>query len=570
MTFSRRLASGTLIVLLLAIGTLLYRAERSLRRNLEADVAATLERDARLVRESLPADRVQWQGTVRRYSLQTGFRITLIDAQGNVVADSDFPDGPLPAIENHASRTEVRAALEGQTGQARRHSATVGRDLMYVAVPGGPGAVRVAEDLERVNGIVHRTQLSVGGAALLALLVGVALALVAARSVSRPLTGLAAAARSIAAGTPPRFPRSGVSEIDALVRSLREMHHQLDDRFEAIRNEKAESAAVVEAMSEGVIAADDRGRITTANPSARRLLGYAADAPLPELPQIFRSREARELVDTVLAGDADASRTLDLDGRTLLITGRALPSGGAVLVMHDLTELRRLESVRRDFVANVSHELKTPLTSISGYSETLLSDRPDPETVHLFLTRIATNARRMQHLVDDLLDLSRIEAGRWQPAVRPVDPAELAREVWTGLQDRNGRPIPRFEVRVPGGLRVQADADALRQVLTNLLDNALRYTDADGLITVSGRPEAGGVRLDVSDTGTGIPRDHLPRIFERFYRADPSRSREEGGTGLGLSIVRHLVEGHGGRVSADSVLGQGTTISCWFPDSSPA
>lgn len=570
MTFSRRLASGTLIVLLLAIGTLLYRAERSLRRNLEADVAATLERDARLVRESLPADRVQWQGTVRRYSLQTGFRITLIDAQGNVVADSDFPDGPLPAIENHASRTEVRAALEGQTGQARRHSATVGRDLMYVAVPGGPGAVRVAEDLERVNGIVHRTQLSVGGAALLALLVGVALALVAARSVSRPLTGLAAAARSIAAGTPPRFPRSGVSEIDALVRSLREMHHQLDDRFEAIRNEKAESAAVVEAMSEGVIAADDRGRITTANPSARRLLGYAADAPLPELPQIFRSREARELVDTVLAGDADASRTLDLDGRTLLITGRALPSGGAVLVMHDLTEIRRLESVRRDFVANVSHELKTPLTSISGYSETLLSDRPDPETVHLFLTRIATNARRMQHLVDDLLDLSRIEAGRWQPAVRPVDPAELAREVWTGLQDRNGRPIPRFEVRVPGGLRVQADADALRQVLTNLLDNALRYTDAGGLITVSGRPEAGGVRLDVSDTGTGIPRDHLPRIFERFYRADPSRSREEGGTGLGLSIVRHLVEGHGGRVSADSVLGQGTTISCWFPDSSPA
>ncbi len=570
MTFSRRLASGTLIVLLLAIGTLLYRAERSLRRNLEADVAVTLERDARLVRESLPADRVQWQGTVRRYSLQTGFRITLIDAQGNVVADSDFPDGPLPAIENHASRTEVRAALEGQTGQARRHSATVGRDLMYVAVPGGPGAVRVAEDLERVNGIVHRTQLSVGGAALLALLVGVALALVAARSVSRPLTGLAAAARSIAAGTPPRFPRSGVSEIDALVRSLREMHHQLDDRFEAIRNEKAESAAVVEAMSEGVIAADDRGRITTANPSARRLLGYAADAPLPELPQIFRSREARELVDTVLAGDADASRTLDLDGRTLLITGRALPSGGAVLVMHDLTELRRLESVRRDFVANVSHELKTPLTSISGYSETLLSDRPDPETVHLFLTRIATNARRMQHLVDDLLDLSRIEAGRWQPAVRPVDPAELAREVWTGLQDRNGRPIPRFEVRVPGGLRVQADADALRQVLTNLLDNALRYTDAGGLITVSGRPEAGGVRLDVSDTGTGIPRDHLPRIFERFYRADPSRSREEGGTGLGLSIVRHLVEGHGGRVSADSVLGQGTTISCWFPDSSPA
>jgi signal transduction histidine kinase len=238
-----------------------------------------------------------------------------------------------------------------------------------------------------------------------------------------------------------------------------------------------------------------------------------------------------------------------------------------VLVLHDLTEVRRLEAVRRDFVANVSHELKTPLTSISGYAETLLDDGADVETVRRFAGTILSNARRMQRLVDDLLDLSRIEAGRWQPTRTEVDVAAVARESWASLARR--ADAGRVELALdlsPDADVLHADLDAVRQVLTNLLDNSLRYTPPGGRITCLSRRVAGGVAMSIRDDGPGITREHLPRIFERFYRADPSRSREEGGTGLGLAIVKHLVEAHGGRVSAESERGRGTTVTCVFPD----
>jgi signal transduction histidine kinase len=247
------------------------------------------------------------------------------------------------------------------------------------------------------------------------------------------------------------------------------------------------------------------------------------------------------------------------------VSGRPLPDGGAVLVLHDLTELRRLEAVRRDFVANVSHELKTPLTSICGYTETLLADQPDPAIARRFLEVIHANGRRMQRLVDDLLDLSRIESGRWQPDPEPLDVEEVAGEVWASLGDRAERSGVRLEVEAEAGAVLVADREAVRQVLLNLVDNALRYTDPGGVVSCRVRRERGGVALVVSDTGSGIAGEHLPRVFERFYRADPSRSRDEGGTGLGLAIVKHLVEAHGGRVSVESALAEGATFRCWFP-----
>ena len=570
MTFARRVVTGTVLVLVVALGTLVWVAGGALGRSLEDNVAHVLEREARLVAVALPADPGTWQETVRRFSQQTGNRITIVDRAGRVVADSDFPAGPLPPIESHADREEVAAALAGGTGRAVRASTTVDRELMYVAVPGGPGVVRAAEDLSRVKQIGRQALGAILLAALLALAVGTAAAALAARSVGRPLTALAGAARAIAAGAPPRFPRSGVSELDALVRALREMHQQLGARFAELRQEKAESAALVESMVEGVIAADARGRVTTANPAARALLGYDGDQPLPDLRELFRSRPARELVNAALAGGAEAARTIELDDRTVLATARGVPAGGAVLVLHDVTELRKLETVRRDFVANVSHELRTPLTSICGYAETLLTDRPDDETTRRFLEIVLANGRRMQRLVDDLLDLSRIESGRWQPAPVVVDAAAEEREVWASLGERaEARPV-RFDVVVDldaagAAPELHADPDALRQILTNLLDNSLRHTPPGGSITCHIGRADGGVALSVQDTGSGIPRDHLPRIFERFYRADASRSRDAGGTGLGLAIVKHLVEGHGGRVSAESERGTGTTVTCWFP-----
>jgi signal transduction histidine kinase len=296
------------------------------------------------------------------------------------------------------------------------------------------------------------------------------------------------------------------------------------------------------------------------------MLGYSETEALPGLPELFRVKAAREVVDAVLQGQAVQDRELEMDDRVFLMNARPLPSGGAVLVIHDLTEMRRLEAMRRDFVANVSHELKTPLTSISGYAETLLTDTPDPETTRRFLSTIATNARRMQRLVDNLLDLARLEAGRWQPEREPIDIAEAARDTWDDLRDGSRAVAVEFGVEVPDDAEtVLADPDAIRQVLTNLLDNSLRYTPRGGRIVCRSRIEGDGVSISVADNGSGIVPEHLPRIFERFYRSDPSRSREEGGTGLGLAIVKHLVEAHGGRVSAESERGVGTTITCWFP-----
>jgi two-component system phosphate regulon sensor histidine kinase PhoR len=283
------------------------------------------------------------------------------------------------------------------------------------------------------------------------------------------------------------------------------------------------------------------------------------------LPELFRAKTARQIVASVRAGASVEGREIDRDGRVLLISGRPLPDGGAVLVLHDLTELRRLEAVRRDFVANVSHELKTPLTSICGYTETLLADQPEPEVARRFLEVIHSNGRRMQRLVDDLLDLSRIESGRWQPEPEPVDVETVAREVWSALGERAARSEVSLTIEADPAAPLVADPDAVRQVLVNLLDNALRYTPPGGGITCRTLREGDGVALVVADTGSGIASEHLARVFERFYRADPSRSRAEGGTGLGLAIVKHLVEAHGGRVSARSALGEGATFSAWFP-----
>ncbi len=567
MSFAGRLVGGTIAVIAVALLILVAGVEVALRKDLEREISTTLEREAHLIAEALPADSTVWQATVQRLGRQMGVRLTLIARDGRVVAESDEPAETVPRIENHHDRPEVLVALQGGVGTDRRVSATINRPLLYVAIPGGPGVVRLAAPTVGADQVVRHAQRSVLSAALMALLIGALLAFIAARSFASPLTGISLAARSIAAGATPRFPRSGVTEIDGLVRALRDMHHQLDQRFTELRRERAESAALVEAMVEGVIAADPRGAIVTANAAARRLLGYGPDDTLPAVGQLFRVKAARAVVDAVSEGQAVVERELELDGQSVLLSGRALPQGGVLLVLHDVTELRHLETVRRDFVANVSHELKTPLTSISGYAETLVNDAADPDTSRRFLSVILSNARRMQRLVDGLLDLSRIESGGWHPEPEQLDTGVIARECWVLLADRAARSQVGFETTIgPGADRVRADPDALRQVLSNLYDNALRYTPAGGRITFRAERRDAGVTIAVRDTGAGITGEHLSRIFERFYRADPHRSREEGGTGLGLAIVKHLVEAHQGEVSAKSEVGAGTEIACWFPD----
>ncbi|HET7024499.1 MAG TPA: ATP-binding protein [Gemmatimonadales bacterium] len=567
MNLSGRVVTGSIVLLAGAMAIVVGATEVSLRHDMEASLASSLRAEARIVASALPADSTEWGRAVRRLAGSGGHRITLIDTTGRVRADNEVPDATLPFVENHRTRPEVEAALAGKEGLAERRSVTVAEDLLYVAVRGGPGVVRVAAPYAPVQDTLDRARRAVLWAALLALLAGSVAALIASRSITGPLHRITVAARAIASGHQPVLPVTGIPDVATLVLALRDMHEQLTARFDALRREQARIAAVVESMVEGLIAADARGTVVLANTAARRLLGYPVDAVLPAIDEIFRAKPAREVVAEVRAGGSVTGRELDLEGRTIVASARPLPQGGAVLVLHDLTEVRRLQVMRRDFVANVSHELKTPLTSISGYAETLIADRPGPEVAGRFLQIILDNARRMQRLVDGLLDLSRVESGRWRPVPERLDVASLAREVWDGLGDRIVERGATLALELaPEAESIVTDADALRQVLTNFLDNALRYSPAGSPVTVATSRQDHGIVVSVRDRGPGIPAEHLPRIFERFYRADPSRSRDEGGTGLGLAIVKHLVEAQGGRVWAESRIGEGATVSAWLPD----
>jgi two-component system phosphate regulon sensor histidine kinase PhoR len=567
-----RLFVTTSLLVAATVTALILAADQLLRRYLEDEIARGLEREARLVAALLPADSLRWPDAARALGARIDHRVTLIDPHGVVRGDTEFDRASLGRLENHLLRPEVQQALATGVGRGGRLSASTNERRMYVAVRGGPAGlavVRLSTTLAAVDAQVDTVQRAVALAGLAALVAAGVLAWLLSREVAKPLVQLAAAARDIADGRPPAFPDARVPEVAQHIVALRAMHGQLEQRFAELRREREETATLIETMADGVVAADARGRTATLNRAARRLLGYGPDDPVPSLAELFHEKAARDLVEEVLAGREAEPRELERGGRALLLTGRALPApgggGGALLVIRDVSALRRLEAVRRDFVANVSHELKTPLTSIAGYAETLAAEGAPGGEAQRFARTILKNAGRMQRLVDDLLDLSRIESGRWQPAPEPVDVAALAREAWAAFAERAVERRVTFSVDAAGMGAIDADPHALRQIFTNLFDNALRHTPAGGRITVTARAAPGGAAVAVTDTGSGIAAEHLPRIFERFYRADPGRSREEGGTGLGLAIVKHLVEAHGGRVEAQSTVGKGTTIAMFFP-----
>ena len=568
MKLATRLFVTTSLPVAVAVVGLVAAADGLLRRNLEDEIARSLEHEARVLAALFPADSLRWPELARELGAGTGHRVTLIDPKGNVRGDTEFDRNALAQLENHLMRPEVQQALSTGVGRGERLSASTNERRLYVAVRGGPPGIaitRVSTTLAAVDAQVTAVQSAVALAGLGAIAAAAVLAWLLSREVARPLVELGDAARAIAHGRSPAFPASNVPEIAQHIVALRAMHRQLDQRFLDLVHEREETATLIETMADGVVAADARGAIVMLNRAARRLLGFGPDDAFPALAELFYDKAARELVGAALAGRETEPRELDRDGRALFVSGRALPNGGALLVIRDVTELRRLEAIRRDFVANVSHELKTPLTSIAGYAETLATEASADTQTERFARIILNNAKRMQRLVDDLLDLSRIESGRWQPTPARVDAVSLAGDTWTSFVERARERRIEFSAAATGGRELTADPDALREVFTNLFDNALRHTPPGGRIGVSVEPAPGGMTVAVVDTGSGIAPEHLPRIFERFYRADPGRSREEGGTGLGLAIVKHLVEAHGGRIEAKSALGRGTTIRIFFP-----
>jgi two-component system phosphate regulon sensor histidine kinase PhoR len=490
----------------------------------------------------------------------TGRRHTFVAADGALLGDSDVAPAELAAVENHAHRPEIERALRDGRGRAQRRSETVDAELRYVAVAlPDRRIVRVAQSVEEIGAAVHRLRLYVGLAGLITLAVGVVLAAVASQLVAGSLRELVVATRGLAA--PPRDePRRRAEDRGGAGGGPA---GELERTFKLLAQQRERLRAVLEGMGDAVIAIDPAQTITLLNPAAGELLGVGDDAVGRALVEVVR---APALLD--LLGDGATTRTAEFDlpgaaRRVLVTVTPERADGGHVLVLHDVTTIRRLETIRRDFVANVSHELRTPISIVSANAETLrLGALDDREAAPVLVAAIERNAERLRRLIDDLLDLSRIEAGRYQMTLAPIEPRAIARRAADALAGPAAARGTRIEVELDDAPAVQADEGALHQVLVNLLDNAIKYTQDGGRIVVGARRDGERVRLEVRDDGPGIAPSDRERVFERFYRVDPGRSREMGGTGLGLSIVKHLLDAMDGKVGIAPNHPRGTIA--WF------
>ena len=559
----RLLVYGLAIVSVLVLAVVLIVDQRMHARVIEQTVDG-IAREARLVA-------AQWSDLNASDSLADiagealGHRVTLIDDDGVVLGDSEFDGAALRALDNHRSRPEVVLARTNPIGSARRVSPSAGDEEFYVAVKAPRGFARVSLPTLSVEAVFERARRDILLAGGIALVVAALLAVLFSRSVSRPIVELRDVAREIADGDLTRRPTlSAPGEVGDLATALYRLAEQLSARMSALQTDRTLLAAVVGSLEEGVVAIDRTGQVVQANDAARRLLDVTAPLPF-SLDMLPREPMLRDALSDAMRGSRTGPLEIGLHGRTLMLTACPLDHGGGVLALVDMTATRRLELVRRDFVANVSHELRTPLTVIAGFTETLAEESVPAEKRRAFSEMILTNTTRMQRIVDDLLDLSRIESGGWIPDPIPLDAGEIATDVLKGLRAEAEAKGLSLDIRIDQSAReVTVDRTAIRQILSNLIENAIRHTSRGG-VTVATTRVSGGIRLSVTDTGSGIAPEHLPRIFERFYRVDSGRARESGGTGLGLAIVRHLVEAHGGTVQALSAAGNGTTIAVFLP-----
>ena len=543
----------------------------SLRKELGLTVRADLERQLALgewvVQE---AGLVDLDSLAREITDRIGYRVTFIDPEGSVLGDSYVELGRLPEVENHYDRPEVQDLLvSGETVSfAERTSETVAESLLYAArlitLDGSSVIMRIAApqtDIERTVSGVQRTVALTG---LLAMLFALAAAYMISIALTKPLVLLAQRARQFSKGDyTVRVPDTKVTELQDVADAFNLLTDELQSRLTELGHEREEMQTLIDCMAEGVIALSEDARVIRMNRSARALLELLDTPVFAPVNSVVSDNKLRSILEdsVIRPGNSDE---VEVNGRHLLVSSRALDPGGAVTTLLDISEIRRLEQVRRDFVANASHELKTPLTSIRGYAETLLDDDP-PEKLKLeFLTSIRKNTLRLEHLVEDLLDLSKLESGGWTGRRESVDTKEVAQEAWQVVRDIEGKEGISFDIL--GDLRVMGDREGLFHVFRNLLENSIRHTDSGGSINVSmALTQDSMVEVVISDDGDGIPAESLPRIFERFYRADSARARDFGGTGLGLAIVRHLVSEMGGEVVAESQLGQGTTVRFTVP-----
>jgi two-component system phosphate regulon sensor histidine kinase PhoR len=520
----------------------------------------------------------------KRWGEQAAMRVTVIRSDGRVVGDTI--EAPI-RMENHADRPEFIAAMQEGVGSAERPSSTAGEAYLYVAVAVRRGeqtlgVLRLSVPATVVDDAVRSfvLQIVIGGLAAAAAAAGLGYWL--ARRLARPLELLRTGAERFARGElTHKLPTSDTIEIATLAETLNQMAAALDERIRALVRQRNEADAVLASMVEGVIAVDSHERILSMNQVCRRLLALdPARAQGRALPEVVRNPQLQQLVGEVLGTGEPAReeialqqpqpRFLDAQGSALRdAAGRQI---GVLVVLHDVTQLRKLESVRRDFVANVSHELRTPITSIKGFVETLLDGAlAQPDDARRFLEIVAVQTDRLGAIIEDLLMLSRIEqeAEKAEIALEPGRIRPVMDAAAAVCQIKAQEKQIRLEVDCDDALQATINPPLLEQALVNLIDNAVKYSAAGQTVRLAAEAADDEVQIHVRDCGCGIPREHLPRIFERFYRVDKARSRKLGGTGLGLAIVKHIAQSHGGRATVESALGQGSTFTLHLPARPP-
>ncbi|MDP1947587.1 MAG: ATP-binding protein [Nitrospirota bacterium] len=586
MTFSIRwkVTIGTLLVLICGLLIARTLAIRSLEQEEITRSGQILETRTGLVAYGLQpfltqsgtlASTPQLQTAVRDLGARAFARVTVVALDGLVLADSAVSDNNLSTVENHLARPEIQQAVATGRGTDLRTSHTTGERTLYLAVGIGnanrtkpSGFLRLGLPMTTFDHEVAKLHRNLALAFGIAFLVAVALSVWLARSITKPLSDIAIAARRLANGDHTVRIRTGSrDEVGLLADTLNQMTDQLRGKIDELSEDRAQLLAMLTSMVEGVMVLDCRGRVLQVNPALERMFDVSRmDARGHHCSEVFRHPQLDTLVSTVLTNRVNEEDEILLQpiGRCLHIEASVTAcdrenEACAVLVFHDITELRRLENIRKDFVANVSHELRTPLTSIKGYIEALLDGaKDDPGTSTKFLEIILKQSDRLNLILEDLLQLSKIESGQILFKREPLQVQRVIERTLAmikPLADKKGHRLLSFVARdLPA---VLGDEDRLMQVLSNLLDNAVKYTPGNGTITVAAHPVADdlerptivtALELSVTDTGLGIPEQDRPRVFERFYRVDKARSREMGGTGLGLAIVKHIVEGLGGRV----------------------
>ena len=530
--------------------------------------------------------------TIRELSQQARLRITVIKQDGTVLSDSAVPAEGLTHIDNHLARPEVAQALASGRGMDIRASQTTGERTYYVArllseparmQPGVP-VIRLGLPLTSIDERVRHIQQDLLTAFGAAFLLAMVLSLWVSRNLTKPLSEMAAAARQLAAGTPGiRLTVSSSDEVGLLARTLNQMTDQLETKIKEVSDDRAQLLAMLIAMVEGVMVLDYRGTVVQVNPALERMFALElTESRGRHYAELIRHEGLTALVSAVLQTRSGQGGEITLSPSGSCLRVEASIAGGnreqeacAVFVFHDITELRRLEKIRKDFVANVSHELRTPLTSIKGYVEALLDGgKDDPSTAAAFLEIIMRQSNRLNLILDDLLQLSQIESGQVLFRREPVELRALLERTVAVIKPLADKKHHTIELSLPDEyVVVEGDEERLVQVFINLLENAVKYTPDQGRIsmairqatqsrTASPRPM---IEIVVADSGIGIPEADRPRVFERFYRVDKARSRELGGTGLGLAIVKHIVEAHSGHVWVEGNAPRGSRFVVHLP-----